>query len=797
MIASKRFPVKTLLLSAGLSVSLTLLGCVAGGNSPTELLKPISMSNSTAESAGQAASAQHNIGYDWSTDRIITHNGGFRVNSFQDAIKPVLEMPASERAPRNPATSGGLSNEFAKNLPGAESVSVNPGTPVVIGTTSYFLTESKNSVNFFALNANGQVDWELSLHESGHFAGTSAAQGKAHTNTLYAISSQGRLYAVNAGSGLVTNFVQITADEFEFSAPFVINDGGGVDSVYLTSKKGRVYRFTFNGSAFTQSFNVQPVTSSSTGVFSASPVVTNNYIYVGSEEGRFYKLNRTTGATVSALDLYEAPRADGCQVKAALAIDAVQDIGLVSCGSFLFKLRLNDLSTTAVSLLAQSPMLELRNLITLIPTQVLGPNHNNRPQLETSVLRDPEPAEDALAVEQTFGFKAGDFVRVESTTRGMLYGEIEEISEEGEFSFKGDGLYPLREPIPEPLLFGTEKLALANMTVRPTPFPEPDEPIPTPTASPVGSDPVTRFVIGQPDGLTAGDYIRFPTLPGAPVRQLCSNTNPDCDNGSGGKYPAIEEFFADEDAAEDEFVYRVTVPGNDLEALINTALNDTRFVPIERVQNQVVTTATANSTQEFSVGSVKDFKAGDTIRITHRDNSSQGRFEYSVIETVDQNNRRIRVQSGRTLRDAPQPGAQVDIVTANDRAYGRVLASQANSSGNILSEPVLRGNGQQVYIQHGNVLFESNYSNDSSFRDSANYLLLQSARLEQSNQGLTALSRSRPLMLDNDKLLTVDTDVTRRTGIFVNRVLLPLSTSAERINDVFPILAPEDRKSVV
>ncbi|MBF2052636.1 MAG: PQQ-like beta-propeller repeat protein [Candidatus Sericytochromatia bacterium] len=700
-------------------------------------------------------------------------------------------MPGTERALRNPETSGGLSSDFAKNLPGADAVKVNPSTPVVIGTTSYFLTESKTSVNFFALNANGQVDWELSLHENGYFAGSSAAQGKAHANTLYAISNQGRLYAVNASSGLVTNFVQITEDEFEYTSPFVVNDGGGTDSIYLTSKKGRVYRYTFNGNSFTQSFRATPVTSSSTGVFSASPVVTSNHIYVGSEEGRFYKLNRTTGATVSSLDLYEAPWAEGCQVKAALVIDATQDIGLVPCGSFLFKLRLNDVSTTAISLLAQSPMLELRNLITLVPNQVLGPNHNNRPQLETTVLRDPEPAEDGLAIEQTFGFKAGDFVRVESSNRGMLYGEIEEISEEGELSFKGDGLYPLREPIPEPLLFGTEKLSLANMVVRPTPFPDPDEPVPTPTPSPAGSDPVTRFVIGQPDGLSPGDYIRFPTLPGTPVRQICTSTHPDCDNGSGGKYAGIEEFFATEDAAEDEFVYRVTVPGNDLEAWIDTALNTTRFVPIERVQNQVVTTSLANSTQAFSLGSVKDFKAGDTIRISHRSNSPQGRFEYSVIESVDQTNRRIQLQANRTLRDAPQPGAQVEIITPNDRAYGRVLASQRNSSGNILSEPVLRGNGQQVYVQHGNILFESNYGSDSSFRDSANYLLLQSARLEQSNQGLTALSRSRPLVLDNDKLLTVDTDITRRTGIFVNRVLLPLSTSVERINDVFPILAPD------
>ncbi|PKL76079.1 MAG: hypothetical protein CVV27_12130, partial [Candidatus Melainabacteria bacterium HGW-Melainabacteria-1] len=135
-------------------------------------------------------------------------------------------------------------------------------------------------------------------------------------------------------------------------------------------------------------------------------------------------------------------------------------------------------------------------------------------------------------------------------------------------------------------------------------------------------------------------------------------------------------------------------------------------------------------------------------------------------------------------------GDNVEIIDANNRAFGRLTSGQLFSNGNILSEPVLRGNGQEVYVQQGNTLFELNYASDTSFRDSSNYLVLQSGRMEQSNLALSALSRSRPLIVDNNKLLTVDTDPSGKSGIFLNRVLLPLSSTSERLNDIFPILAP-------
>src|SRR5690606_28704204 len=160
-------------------------------------------SNQTANQAPAAVAAQANSEYrsDWSSDRIIRGTGDFKTASFASAIRPSLDLPAPERDTKQASTSGGLTNVFAKDLPGAESLSFVPNTPVVIGETSYFLTGSDSSVNFYALQSNGQVQWELSLHDNGKFDDTSAGLGNAGgTSTLYAISDTGRLYAVAAAS---------------------------------------------------------------------------------------------------------------------------------------------------------------------------------------------------------------------------------------------------------------------------------------------------------------------------------------------------------------------------------------------------------------------------------------------------------------------------------------------------------------------------------------------------------------------------------------------------------------------
>lgn len=825
MAAFKRFPVKTLLASTGLSASLALLGCATNGVSNLSTLPgsqpPASSMQATTSQPTASSVAIKPYRYDWSSDRVLYSDNGFKTASFVDSLKPTLELPPVERQTKNATTSGGLVSTFAKNLPGADSSAILPDSPpstgngeagsvpATFGDTTYFLTSSTTSTNVFGLGSNGQVVWELGLHDNGKFDGTSVAGGTAAgVNTLYALTDKGRLYAINASTGLVISFVEIPTEEFHKVSPFVVTMGSAgagsslVDRIFLTSDKGRVYRYTFTGSSFSQDFNVKPVTSSNTGRFSSSAVVTVNnngtpgdpsddtlrHVYAGSEEGKLYKLDPATGATLgTALDLTTGTRSSGCQIRSTMVVDTNLDAGVVACGSYLFKVRLSDLSNSAPGLAAQSPLLELRQLTAISPTRVLGPNLNKRPLLQTTVLRDPLPTKASLKLEQPFGFQKGDFIRVESSTSGNLYAEIDTLTEDGAATFKGDGLYPIASPSPDPVLFGAEKVSLANNVVRPVRIPDgvSATPFPTPTPGPAGSDPVTRFPIGANDNLVAGDTLRFPTLPGAPLVTICSSTNSECDLGtSGAKFAGIERFVPNND--ETQAVQYVTVPGVALQTLISNEMANTRYVPFEKLTNQII--GTGNSALSFELASIKDFKAGDTVRITHQNNNTNGRYEYGVVSSVNASTRRLTLTG--PLVNNPTNGDTVEQVSPNDRAFGRVTGTLLDSNGNILSEPVLRGNGQEVYVQHGNTIFELNYASDGSFRDSANYLILQSGRLEQSNMSLTAQSRSRPLIVDNNKLLTVDTDPTGKTGIFMNRVLLPLSSTADHLNDLFPILAP-------
>ncbi|PIQ25810.1 hypothetical protein COW36_21965 [bacterium (Candidatus Blackallbacteria) CG17_big_fil_post_rev_8_21_14_2_50_48_46] len=792
----------TALIAFSLSVSLAVAGCVA---SNPELLqqKPLVPTSSVSQTVSgplpQARPLPQSLyRYDWTTDRILGAQG-FRTQAFVDSVKPAMSDPAIEQQVKEATSSGGLTSDFAKNLPGSDNSEYLPNTPVVIGTDAYYLTSSLSSTNVFALNDNGSKIWDLSLHDNGgRFIGTSAGLGAAGgVNTLYALSSTGRLYAINAATGLVRSFVDIIGEEFEFSSPFVIS--GATDNIYVAgSKQGRIYKYTFNGTSFTQSYSPKVVSSSNTGKFKASPVVTGagKHIYIGSEEGKFYKIREDNGAIVSTLDLTTLPRSTGCQVSASVAVDATLDVGIVSCGSFLYKVRLNDASnTTNLSLAAQSPLLEIRELAAFKPSRVLGPNTVNRTLPSTNLLREPLPTDTTFSIDQRFGFKSGDFLRIITRDGLSLYGTLDQVTVEGAVTLKESKLFPLPSPTPNPAtLLGGESVSVVNLAVRPTPLPSPSAtPSPTPSPTAAGADQVFQFKIGNPEGLAEGDSIIFTNLPNTPVATLCSSTNASCDKDATGtnRHKGIEVALDDDGKVvtdSSKFVYQLTVPdpGGTLKAAVQAKLHTDKFVPFEKITNRVM--GVTNSTIDFELGSVAEFATGQIVRVTHNNTSLRGRFEYGVVASVDTTNRRIKLTSA--LTDAPGAGDKVDIMEPNTATYGRVLPTQAYSNGNILSSPVLRGNGQHVYLQHGNVLFELDYSSDTKFKEESNYLVLQAARIDQSNLSFTALSRSVPLVLSNDKLLTVDSDPSGKTGIFLNRALLPLNANLERLNDVFPISAP-------
>lgn len=819
MVGFKKTPWAHSLLTLSVTLPLAVTGCVTA---QPETASPQVIPLSSRPVANGASPSTAPLRYDWSSDRILQPSSGFQVTSYSGSVRASFDAPAIEQQDKTINASGDeFANEFAKFQPGATATNPNsPTTPAVARNTGFFLTESDSSVNFFALNETGQTLWQLSLHaDGGKFVGTSPALGNAlgTDRVLYAISDLGRLYAVDASSGVVRSFYQIAGDTFTNSSPFVV-PGNPTDQIFLVSQEGRVYKFTFNGSSNTFSVNsaefggsdgIKIVSSGNTGKFSTSPLVidkpttgtlTNDYLYVGSEEGRVYKIRATDGRTPTggtnyndfALNLSTQPRSEGCQIKGTMAIDVGLDAAIVPCGSYLFKVKLNDNSTAPLSLLAQSPLLEVRDFALFRPTQILGPNINNRTLPKTTLLREPLPTEDGFDLEQPFGFRSGDYIKVTPRSGGPVYGVIDTI-EDATVSLL-DPLMPLPSPSPNPFLLGAEPIEVVNLAIRPTPTPVANAtptPVPTPTA--LGADPVTSFVVGNPEGLSQGDRIIFPTLPGQPVVTICSSSNAECDKDNSGanRYPGIELLPAGSGNAND-LRYQITVanniPGVDMTQLIQNRMASDRFVPFEKVQNRVV--GNTNTTVKFQLGDVGGFQPGQVVRITHKDDSVNGRYEYGLVRSGGVNTSARTLELTAPLVDAPEQGARVEIVELNNSAFGRVSPSLGYSTGNILSSPVLRGNSQQVYIQHGNSLFELRYDDNTSFRDVANYLVLQSARLDQSNLSLSALSRSTPLALSNDKLITVDSDPTGKTGIFLNRVLLPLSPTSERLNDFFAIRSP-------
>lgn len=804
MVGLRYLPIKSsVLVTFSLSLSLAVAGCVASTPDTVKQVVSLTPASITSGPQPQARPLPESLyRYDWTHDRISEASASFKTQAFRDAVRPSFSDPAPEQQSKSTTVSGGLSSEFAKNLPGSDGVDHLPNTPAIIGTNSYYLTASATSTNAFGLNSSGQVLWQLSLHENnGRFIGTSPALGDVGgVNTLYALSSTGRLYAINASTGIVRGFVDISEEEFEYTSPWVIPSSttGSLDNIYVAgSKEGRIYKYTFNGTSFTQIYNPKVVSSSNTGKFKASPIVTgvNRHIYIGSEEGRFYKLREDTGATVSNLDLKTLTRSEACQVRATAAIDAALDTAIVPCGSYVFKVRLTDASsTTNLSLVAQSPLLEIRDLAGFKPMRVLGPNVSSRTMAQTTLERDPEPSETEFTLSQRFGFKNGDFIRIITQTGYNTYGTIDTIDEKGAVTIREDSLFPIPSPSPDPFLIGGETVSVVNYSVRPTPLPSPDAtPTPTPTPTALGADQVFQFKVGNPEGLSEGDALVFPTLPGSPIATICSSSNPDCDKDSTGtnRHPGIE-IALDENGElptdTAKIVYQINLPdpGGTLQAAVQAKLHTDKYVPFEKVMNRVM--GNTNSTIEFELGSVAEFNPGQTIRITHNNGSLRGRYEYGVIDTVSSSTRRIRLIS--PLTDAPSSGDRIEIIDPNPVAYGRVVPTQKYSSGNILSAPVLRGNGQHVYVQHGNVLFELDYANDSNFRDQAKYTVLQSARLDSSNLAFSAQSRAVPLVLSTDKLITVDSDPIGKTGIFLNRILLPLDFNNERLNDVFPISTP-------
>lgn len=727
---------------------------------------------------------------DWSSDRILSNVPGFKTQAFSDSLRPQLNLPALRATPKTPPNSNEFVNEFAKTIShDMDNGMPLPGSPAYITATdtAYFLTGSETLSNFYGLSSAGDVRWQLSLHDNnGKFVGTSPANGSAGgLNVLYVANDVGRLYAVNADTGIVISFIDASSDGFEYTSPFVI--AGATDNIYLASKKGKVYKYTFNGSAFTSVYSTA-VLSGNLGKFSSSPLVTGltKSIYVGSDEGKFYKLEEGNNATTrSTLELNTLTRSERCQIKGTPAIDSSADVAIVPCGAYLFKVRLNDASTsTNMAFAAQSPLLELKTPQVFKTPRVTGPNHFYRPIPITRIKASGEtkPSEKDFAVEQPFGFGSGDYVQVTfNRTGASAFESIDKIDKDKITLL--DKMVPLPSPSPDPFFSNLDVVTTSNLVARKSPAPIPST---TPTPAPVnGGDPVTQFTVGSAKDLKEGDILYFPSLPvGSQVYNICSSTNTNCENDLVASPTTKYAGIAIVDLKKG--LTTITVEGATLAPLLHARLATNSIVPFERLKNHVIGTANTNSV--FQVADITGFQAGNLIRLTHQSGSSLGRYEYAIIGSIAGNT--ITLSASTPLLNTPATADVVDIMEQSTALFGRVLPVDAYSGANILSSPVLRGNSQHVYVQHNNLIFELDYSDDNNFRNTANYLVLQSGRLEGANRPLADASRSTPVIVDGNKLLALDTSPTGTTGIYINRVRLPLSTTVDKLNDTFAVALP-------
>ena len=234
MVGFKKTPWANSLLTLSVTLPLAVAGCVT---TQPDTTSPHVIPLRSRSNAGGVTRSQAPLRYDWSSDRILQPTSGFQVASYSGSVRASLDAPAIEQQTKTIDASGEeFANEFAKFQPGATATNPNsPTTPAIARNTGFFLTESDSSVNFFALNETGQTLWQLSLHaDGGRFVGTSPALGNAlgTDGVLYAISDLGRLYAVDASSGVVRSFYQIAGDTFTNTSPFVV-PGNPSDQIFL------------------------------------------------------------------------------------------------------------------------------------------------------------------------------------------------------------------------------------------------------------------------------------------------------------------------------------------------------------------------------------------------------------------------------------------------------------------------------------------------------------------------------------------------------------------------------------
>ncbi|MBC7473621.1 MAG: PQQ-binding-like beta-propeller repeat protein, partial [Candidatus Sericytochromatia bacterium] len=130
-------------------------------------------------------------------------------------------------------------------------------------------------------------------------------------------------------------------------------------------------------------------------------------------------------------------------------------------------------------------------------------------------------------------------------------------------------------------------------------------------------------------------------------------------------------------------------------------------------------------------------------------------------------------------------------VNSRNKPYGSVLNTNIYATGTIISSPVISASGNNlVYVANGNALFESNISSVDTFKNSANYCLGVSGRIDDSATNLSPLGNGVVALSTSSggvRAAMVDTNMVNNVSPYINYFTLPLNSSTDNLLKYLPV----------
>lgn len=690
-------------------------------------------------SSNNSSNNSRSIVIDWKSDRIIdSDKNNFHINALSDELRVNLKTPNSASQFKSPYSKfdqgkifGGGNGPFIGNFNGNSSILPSPALFTLEGEKFIiFTTDSQNGVNLFAMKTSGITKWQASIHKNieSRFLGSSPSMAEDlyvdSEKRIYITDNKGWLYCIDAVGGNIIAAVEINEETFINTSPWVKEENSSEDSIILASNRGRIIKYIFNLSTktFTNVYNKKI----SEG-FNVSPVVDDNYIYIGGIDGIFYVINKSDGVIKdqfhlrSGVDSYFETEKRGVRpdsnesgkIMGTAIIDKVNHKIFVPCGSYLFMID--------NGYIYQSPLLELSQVVLSNITEKIGPV---TPNVTKTVLKGSSSSSLTFDFLESNELNVGDYLVLLSTTSentAESYGKIYEIDTSSKKVTLNPGF----------ILTPSEGRVVSK----------------NPVVLDATSSTVTIGGIDDINFLNYGGYLR---INGEGVNLIPT--------GNPNEYNVIPNFT------------NIPKKGD--------------MIPFYNI-----ITGFESNLNTLYVGSLAGFSEGDYIRINRKNGYEYGKIKSIVRSSATTDNSLIIEPPLSSAPDIAELnwGIKIDKLSCNP-FFGKVFTStDSESHGDILSSPAVDSSNKCVYITNGNVLFELSYSDKNNFVNSANYILTQAARLSIDNRNLTPSLGGSPTVIGN-KVYVIDQDISKSTGIFMNRFNIPLNSTVDKLNAFFPIL---------